>query len=82
MAPQYATRAGACEAVVTSTPQTWLYHRTEPARIFTGATAIADALAAGWADTPAAFTSRADAPVDPPVRTRTRGRTAKEIASV
>lgn len=39
---------------------TWLYHRTEPARIFATASEVEEALADGWADTPAAFDGTQD----------------------
>lgn len=34
---------------------TWLFHATEKARIFTDEAEMKQALADGWADTPAAF---------------------------
>jgi hypothetical protein len=37
--------------------RTWLYHRTEPARIVEGDAQIAAHLATGWAESPAVFTS-------------------------
>lgn len=41
---------------------TWLYHRTEPARVFETAGEVEQALAEGWADTPTAFEKEEPSP--------------------
>jgi len=53
---------------------TWLYHRTEPATIVRTAEQLAQLLADGWADSPAAFH-------DIPTTTKTTRRKAKETTA-
>lgn len=54
---------------MTITGPTWVYHRTEPARIVNTQAAL-DALGEGWDDTPAAFYE----PVKPAAKTREKAK--------